>query len=153
MRPHSPEASEHFVPLLGHCHHQIHKAMDRRLRQYDVTPMQCRVLLYLYKTPEEINQKTLEQYLMVKPSTVNGIVARLEEKGLLSRQSSRTDGRCRILRLTEQGRSFHDVFHSVVWQITEQIERGFTPQELETFKSFLLRVEENLAEQTEEERL
>ena len=44
------ERPEHFGPLFGYCDHQAHKLMDRRLRQYDVSPMQCRTLIYLHET-------------------------------------------------------------------------------------------------------
>ena len=73
------ERPAHFGMLLGYCDHQTHKFMNRLLREYDVSPMQCRTLTFLHDAPGEVNQKTLERYLMVKPSTVNGIVDRLEE--------------------------------------------------------------------------
>ena len=79
------ERPEHFGPLFGYCDHQVQKLMVRKLRQYDVSPMQCRTLTYLHETEGEVNQKQLERHLMVKPSTVNGIVDRLEEKGMLRR--------------------------------------------------------------------
>lgn len=31
---------EHFGPLLGYCDHQMMKLMVRKLRGYDVSPMQ-----------------------------------------------------------------------------------------------------------------
>ena len=77
------ERPEHFGPLFGYCDHQVQKLLDRRLRQYDVSPMQCRTLTYLHEAKGEVNQKQLERHLMVKPSTVNGIVDRLEEKGMV----------------------------------------------------------------------
>lgn len=77
------ERPAHFGMLLGYCDHQTHKFMNRLLREYDVSPMQCRTLTFLHDAPGEVNQKTLERHLMVKPSTVNGIVDRLEEKELL----------------------------------------------------------------------
>ena len=42
-------AQEHFGPLLGYCDHQMMKLMVRKLRQYDVSPMQCRTLTFLYE--------------------------------------------------------------------------------------------------------
>ena len=61
------ERPEHFGPLFGYCDHQVQKLMDQRLRQYDVSPMQCRTLTYLHEAEGEVNQKQLERYLMVKP--------------------------------------------------------------------------------------
>ena len=145
-----PRVPPHFGPLMGYCDHQAQKLMGRMLRQYDVSPMQSRTLIYLHKQTGEVTQKMLEQFLMVKPSTVNGIVDRLEEKGLLRRTTSKTDGRYRILTLTEEGVHFYDDMIRVAHEVEDRMERGFTPEELDTLKSYLLRVAHNLREEDAE---
>ncbi|MBQ0037675.1 MAG: MarR family transcriptional regulator [Clostridiales bacterium] len=147
------QVPEHFGPLMGYCHHQVQMLLDRRLRQYDLTPMQCRTLTYLNRASHEVNQKMLEEHLMVKPSTVNGIVDRLEEKGMLQRQSSKSDGRCRILHLTPQGRTCQQELSAIVEQVNQQMEQDFTPEELDTLKNYLVRVAHNLSRQNKEEPL
>ena len=42
---------EHFGPMLGYCDHQILKLMVRKLRRYDVSPIQCRTLTFLSEQP------------------------------------------------------------------------------------------------------
>ena len=141
------ERPEHFGPLFGYCDHQVQKLMVRKLRQYDVSPMQCRTLTYLHEAEGEVNQKQLERHLMVKPSTVNGIVDRLEEKGMLRRTASRTDGRCRILALTPQGMQFYDKFTAIVQEVNDCLEKDFSPEEVQLLTSLLLRVAKNLTEE------
>lgn len=150
FRPVSPD---HFGPLLGYCDHQIMKQMVRRLRQYDVSPIQCRVLIYLEKQQKDVPQKELQQFLMVKPSTVNGVVERLEEKGLVTRSISPADARCRMVHLTEQGRSLYQEFLRVESEVHRQAEQGFSPEEIETLRAYLLRVAANLTDETKEEQL
>ena len=78
-------------PLLGYCNHRAYLSMDKKLRRYGVTPIQCRTLTYLHRQPGPVTQKQLQQHLAVKPSTVNGIVDRLVEKGMLTRAPGETD--------------------------------------------------------------
>ena len=144
------EHPAHFGALFGYCDHQVHKLMGRMLKRYDVSPMQCRTLMFLHDAEDSVNQKTLERHLMIKPSTVNGIVDRLEEKGLVYRTVSATDGRCRILALTEEGQRFHDDFQTVLHQVNERLERGFTQEEKAQFTAFLLRAGRNLTDEEEE---
>ena len=139
----------HFGPLMGYCDHQIHKLMDRRTRFMDVSPMQSRVLGFLYNMEGDVNQRALEQFLMVKPSTVNGIVCRLEDKGLITRTISEQDGRCRLLHLTEQGKACYHMIKDVIEQVEREMEQGFTPEELDTLRSLLLRVAANLTDEEE----
>ncbi len=141
------ERPEHFGPLFGYCDHQVQKLMVRKLRQYDVSPMQCRTLTYLHEAEGEVNQKQLERHLMVKPSTVNGIVDRLEEKGMLRRTASPSDGRCRLLALTPQGMQFYDKFTAIVQEVNDRLEKDFSPEEVQLLTSLLLRVAKNLTEE------
>ena len=108
-------------PLLGYCNHRAYQRMEQKLRRYGVTPIQCRSLTYLHRQPGPVTQKQLQQHLAVKPSTVNGIVDRLVEKGMLTRSPGEKDGRCRILRLTEAGQRFYDDFESITRQIEDLI--------------------------------
>jgi len=150
MKPCEYHHCQHFGPLMGYCDHQVHKVLDSKLRSLDISPVQSRVLSYLCGAQSEVTQRTLEQFLMVKPSTVNGIVSRLEEKGLITRTVSARDGRCRILQLTQAGRDANEQFKGVIAEVNAQMERGFTPEELSSLRSMLLRVAENLTQPPQE---
>ena len=141
---------QHIGLLIGYCDHQMHRLMTRMLRQYDVSPMQCRTLTYLQEAEGEVNQRMLEEHLMVKPSTASGIVGRLEEKGLVRRQTSKSDGRCRILALTDSGRQFYAQFCSIADQVNTQAGQGLSEEEKDTLRRLLLRVADNLSETQED---
>ncbi len=100
------------------------KLMVRKLRRYDVSPMQCRTLTFLKEQQQDVTQKTLQEFLRVKPSTVNGIVERLEEKHLLTRSVSPGDGRCKLLHLTEEGQYFYQEFIAIMESVHRQAEQG-----------------------------
>lgn len=137
---------EHFGPLLGYCDHQVQKVLDRELKNsgYDVSPMQCRTLMYLHSQNGPVTQKQLEQYLRVKPSTVNGIVSRLEEKRLLTRCPSTEDARCRVLQLTALGQGFHHDMRQIVERVSRRMETGFTSEEIAVLTGYLQRIACNL---------
>lgn len=145
------ERPAHFGVLFGYCDHRVHNLMGRLLREYDVSPMQCRTMMFLHSATGEVNQKALERHLMITPSTVNGIVDRLEKKGLVCRTVSASDGRCRLLALTEDGQRFHDEFHRVLEQVNDRLEKGFSPEEKELFTDLLLRVARNLTDEEDGE--
>ena len=138
-----------FGPLIGYCRRQMIHQMDLRLREFDISPIQCHVLIFLCRAEGQVNQKHLEQFLMVKPSTVNGIVCRLEEKELLQRTMSPTDARCRVLTPTEKGRKYADRFGEILHDVSGQMEKGFSEKELETMRAYLIRMAQNLDEEDE----
>ena len=58
-------------------------------------------------------------------------MGRLEEKGLLTRDACQQDARCRVLRLTEEGRRFRSDFIRIAQDTNRQMEQGFSPEELD----------------------
>ena len=63
------------------------------------------------------------------------------------RTASPSDGRCRLLALTPQGMQFYDKFTDVVQEVTDCLEKGFSPEEVQLLTSLLLRVAKNLTEE------
>ena len=101
-----PQDLGRLLACCGHLGRQYGVNLLRR-KGYDVTPVQTRTLVYLSCCREAVNQRELERELRLRPSTVNGIVSRLEEKGCITR-----DGRCRLGSLTEAGREKVEAFRA-----------------------------------------
>ena len=57
---HPDHIPDGFGPLLGYCDHQACRLMERRLRRFDVSPMQCRTLTYLHRQTGDVTQKMLQ---------------------------------------------------------------------------------------------
>ena len=134
--------------MIGYCAHLGMRYNDRQLRRAgdDVTPVQSHVLLYLscLGSDREANQRDLERELHLKPSTVNGIVGRLEEKGYISRRASPADGRCRLVTLTEAGQKKANAFRAVLTDTDRRFSFGLTAEEEALLRSLLSRVIANL---------
>ena len=133
-------------PLMGRCAHLARERMDARLTDYDVTPAQTHVLLYLCHHNGQAPQCEVTEHLKVKPSTANGILDRMEEKGLVCRSVSDSDARRRHITLTEKGEERKEVFGKVFRETEELMARGLTPEETDQFRSLLLRIISNLEE-------
>ncbi|MDE7220440.1 MAG: MarR family transcriptional regulator, partial [Oscillospiraceae bacterium] len=111
----------------------------------DITPVQSQTLVYLsFRGGREVNQRDLERELHLKPSTVNGIVGRLEDKGYIIRQTSPADGRCRLLRLTEAGAEKVAAFHAVLRQTARFYTNGLSEAEQAQLRELLARIIANL---------
>ena len=121
--------------------------MDARVSRYDVTPAQAHVLLYLQQHGGQAPQHELKEYLRVKPSPVNGVLDRMEEKGLVLRTVSDTDARQRLITLTDKGRERQARFVESFLASEEAMVRGFSAEERETLLRLLDRIVENLKEE------
>ena len=133
-------------PLLGHCAHLARQRMDARLTAHDVTPVQVHVLHYLYHHGNEVNQRDLGAYLKVKPSTVNGILDRMEEKGLVRRTVSGSDARHRLIALTELGAARQEDCRQAFLEAEKLLAGGLSREESDQLFALLRRVLNNLEE-------
>lgn len=133
-------------PLLGHCAHLDKERMDARLSSSDVTPAQTHVLLYLHHHGGTASQSEITAHLKVKPSTANGILGRMEEKGLIQRSVSAQDARCRRVTLTEKGTEEQAFFKQVFEETEALMVQGLSEAEQEQLFALLRRVRSNLEE-------
>ena len=133
-------------PMLGRCAHLSRAGMEARLSQYEVTPVQTHVLLYLIRHGGQAPQCQVTDFLKVKPSTANGILDRMAEKELVVRSVSGSDARRRLITLTDKGRRQQALFERCFRESEDAMVRGLTPQETERFRELLGRIIRNLEE-------
>ena len=146
LLPHGPYPDHRLGPTLGHAAHMARAALLNRVSKYDVTPAQTHVLLYLHDHGGQSLQRELTGHMRVKPSTMNGVLDRMEEKGLVRRSISGRDARRRILTLTDKGEEEQTVFQQSYLDAEEAMVRGFSQEERETLLRLLDRVIQNLKE-------
>ena len=133
-------------PMLGCCAHMARERMDARMSRFGMTPAQTHVLLHLHQSGGQLPQRELLDSLKVMPSTVNGILDRMEEKGLVERTVSGTDARQRLVALTLAGRKREEQVKQAFLEAEALIVRGLTKEETDTLRSLLERVIQNLEE-------
>ncbi len=133
--------------MLGCCGRlaKLHLDNELRRRGYDVTPVQSSALIYLSKHRDEnITQRDLERAMRLKPSTINGIVDRLLEKEYITRCSCPSDGRCRLLHLTEKGAVMVDSFREALDQTDKTVLADLTEEEQVVLDGLLRRIIQHL---------
>ena len=75
---------------------------------------------------------------------MNGIEDRMAEKGFITRTTSRTDGRCRVLELSGKGREAVESFQTAARRSDELIRGELSDQEEQLLRDMLGRLIVNL---------
>ena len=84
---------------------QIEAEIRRRLReQFDISLARFDYMAQLYRQRDGMKMRALSKYLMVTGGNVTGLTDELAREGLVARESSPTDRRAWIVRLTPKGR-------------------------------------------------
>jgi DNA-binding MarR family transcriptional regulator len=94
-----------FLRLIWAVDHGLHRASKRTELELGVTGPQRLVLRIAGRFPG-IPAGHLAKLLHLHPSTLTGVLQRLEQQGLLRRRADPRDARRSLLALTEKGRRF-----------------------------------------------
>jgi DNA-binding MarR family transcriptional regulator len=94
-----------FMRLLWAVDHALQRTSKRMARSLGVTGPQRLVIRVIGRSPG-ISAGLLAKILHVHPSTLTGILERLERQALVRPRYDRADGRRILLSLTPKGRNF-----------------------------------------------
>ena len=105
-RVHSDDHAELKLWLrLLSCTKQLETEVRRRLRaRFGVSIARFDYLAQLYRYSDGLKMRDLSQHLMVTGGNVTGLTDELTRDGMVLRETSTTDKRSRIVRLTPKGR-------------------------------------------------
>ena len=135
---------------LGCAAHLFRERADARMAGCGVTTLQAHVILYLSCCGGSLSQLELGRHLRVKPSTVNGIVDRMVERGLVERSADASDARRRRVALTQGGMMQLERCRQELLETERLMEKNLSPDELAQLHGLLGRVIQILEEDREQ---
>ena len=148
--------SSHFchigaeVKALSHAYRRQFSEAIRQAGAEDLSAMQGHVIGYLYYCRDrDVFQRDIEETFNITRSSVTGIVKLMEEKGYLTRQSVQGDARLKKLTLTPKGLNHHQRAMAAIDQVETDALHGFTPEEIDLFRSLCTRIRTNLSDKKE----
>lgn len=112
--------------MAGHLIRRLHQVStqvflrEAQAAGYDLTPVQFAALDALRSHPG-IDQGRLSALIAYDRATIGGVVDRLEQKGLVSREISRHDRRAREVSLTPEGRRVFEEMLPIVRRLQGDI--------------------------------
>ena len=95
-------------------------------------------------------QRELADRAHFDPATITSALVRMEEEGMVRRESVPGDKRALRVYLTELGREKQRYVQAVFAQVEEKVLRGFTEEEKKQLGEYLARLQKNLAKEDDE---
>ncbi|HWR31197.1 MAG TPA: MarR family transcriptional regulator [Negativicutes bacterium] len=136
--------SESFGFALSQAAGVMKNRVHMALRGVEVTPEQTAVILRLSENRGVSPTVLAEAIAKDKPTTVR-ILAKLNQKGLISMQESLKDKRSYSVCLTEKGSALQARLIPIVEAVKAQALRDFEPAEIAEFNRLLKKTHRNLA--------
>lgn len=131
--------------LMKQINDELRKNANNALRHLGITLVQLDTLLELERAPEgQRSLKELEHILHVAQSTAAGIVARLEQKGLVEGFGDAEDRRVKRVRITQAGIACIQAAQHHRAETEEKLLSGLTETERDIFYTLLKKVRDSL---------
>lgn len=107
-----------------------------KMKDIDLTSVQSDAIIATLRNPG-ITASQLKEHLRLSQSTVAGIIARLENKGLISRSTDQEDGRKAILNPTEHGLALETPLNEIALETQNALVEGMSEEEQAEFMRLL----------------
>src|SRR6218665_1192342 len=132
-----------FMRLLWAVDHGLQSTSKRMESTLGLTGPQRLVLRLVGRFPG-ITAGRLAQIMHVHPSTLTGVLKRMEKRGLLERKSDPLDGRKALFALTDQGRAMDIPATGTVESAVERVLSRITRPRLQSTQEALTALAEEL---------
>ena len=133
-----------FIRLMWSVDHELHSISKRMVHRIGLTAPQRLAVRFIGRHPR-LTLGTLAGLLHLHPGTVTGIVHRLEQQGLVTRERSSEDSRRMHLVLTRQGRVVDRKRQGTVEAAVRRVAAELSPAQLTKASAVMARLAEELA--------
>lgn len=134
------------VPELGLMGIVMHRVINRAkgmYQEFDLNASQAGILFSLHQS-SAMSQKELAESLNMTPPSITSAIQKMEKGGYIRRKADEKDQRVLRLSLTEKGESCIQSVKQVAEQMRKLIFYEMSEEEIQQFRKFLLRINENL---------
>lgn len=134
-----------LAQVCHHHHHRAHELLDI-IGLYRGQPP----VLYALWEQEGLTHGELAERLHNTPATISRMLQRMEKTGFIQRRPDVQDHRISRVYLTDAGRAIQSQMQAIWTRIEIETFAGFSPEELELLRSYLLRLRANLVQTTKQ---
>ena len=114
--------------------------LQRSAAQYDLTPSQAAIIIYLEAADHPVNQRELEYHYKLSNPTVTGLMKRMEAKGFIERVVNPKDARSKYIQLTPKSLEVSSSVLNNMLELERELMQDLSPEEEEVFHEMLMRV-------------
>ena len=134
-------AEEHFTTALHHAYRGWRAALDRRMRDMDISQAGWVAIAYIAKAEAPLSQSEVANLVQVEAATMVSTLDRLEKAGLVERVVSETDRRVKHLKITPAGQVIYNQVRERADALRRDLFGRLSPDELEATSILLEKIQ------------
>lgn len=129
---------------IGKLSNQIRRRLDALSSRDGISGSQGRILHFVVAQQEDVFQKDIEQEFSMRPSSATEMLKLMEKNGLIRRESLAQDGRLKKIIVMDKAAVLREQVTADLDELEQDLIRGISPSQLETFFGVIRQMTENL---------
>ncbi len=125
---------------------EIRHRLDAYSARSGLSGAQGRVLHFLLAQEEPVYQKDIEEEFGLRPSTVTELLKKMEQNGLIYRETEAWDSRLKRIVLTEAALAHQRQVAADLKELKDALINGLSPGQFEIILEVTEKMSENLSE-------
>ena len=138
-----------YIKYAGHdiskLSNKIRRKMDAFSTKESFSGSQGRVLHFLLAQTEDVFQKDIEEEYSLRPPTATALLKKMEENGLIFRESLPNDGRMKKIVVTEKALQYKDIVMSDITQLEDELTTDISESDMDIFFKVLEKMLNNIS--------
>jgi len=130
------EFSSHIGYYVQEIARKTTVALNEKMKAFNLSYAQFRVINCIAKRGD-LSQKNILEDIVVKASTLSGLLDLLEEKGFVEKKVAAYDGRIRLVGLTNLGHDVWEKTYKIVMSFEEETTKHIPKERKEELLNYL----------------
>ena len=126
-----------YIKYAGHdiskLSNKIRRKMDAFSTKESFSGSQGRGLHFRLAQTEDVFQKDIEEEYSLRPPTATALLKKMEENGLIFRESLPNDGRMKKIVVTEKALQYKDIVMSDITQLEDELTTDISESDMDIF--------------------
>ena len=128
-----------IIFLLGKAQQNAYQVAKKKLKPFDITPVQHAVLVLLWQRDGQLSSE-LGERIQLDSATMTGLLDRMVQRSLIQRRPSEIDRRKSHIFLTEKGRELQFATADLMEDANEELLSVFSNEEVQLLKRMLMKI-------------
>ena len=124
---------------------KIRRKIDNFSTKESFSGAQGRVLHFLLAQTEEVFQKDIEEEYSLRPSTATALLKKMEQNGLIHRESMPNDARMKKIVISEKALHYKDIVMSDITNLEDELTAGISDEDMSTFFAVIEKMLNNIS--------
>lgn len=139
------EQNRHAARYIGKLSNKLRRKIDAFSSRKAFSGSQGRVLHFLLAQSGDVFQKDIEEEYSLRPPTATVLLKKMEQNGLIRRETAENDGRLKKIIINEKALQYKDVVMTDILNLEEELTKDISKKDLEVFFRVIEKMLDNIS--------